>query len=310
MAEASSRELYEPVFVGREEILSTLWELALKGRNTLLWGEHGMGKSAILERLYRGLREGGEVKVLFVEDSRNLKPILMSLAQQLHAYGLFSHPHLSDGAVRGMTWRKLLPKVRGLGVPDLARAVIASMQGRRCLVLLDQLERLLPTGEAWLNQVVNVATVIVATADAQARSLRGFLQRIPAKVEVPPLSREETYRMIEACCAIVPVAVQDPEHYRRTLYHASGGNPKRVKDMLADHSLERRLDRQGIRELDLEVTAKYFATSWGLFGLMVLFGAVRYIGRGIGDRDSFIIGAVMMLVMMLVGYFVRRANRS
>lgn len=310
MALISSRESFEPVFVGREELLAELWELALKGRHTLVFGEKGVGKSALLERLYRGLKEGGEVKVLFVEDARNLKPMLISLAQQLHEYRLFQHPYLSDAAVKGMTWRKLLPKVRSLTIPDLARAVITSLQGQGCLLLLDHLEKLLPTAEAWLNQLLNVATLIVATSDPQAKSLKAFLQRIPAKVEVPPLTREETSRMIEQCLALVPIAVQDPDHYRRGIYHASGGNPKVVKDLLADHSLEKKIDRRGIRELDLDAKAQYVATSWAFLVLIVLFGAVRYIGRGIGDRDSFILGAVMMLVMILVGIFVRRANRT
>lgn len=313
MPEAATRERYEPVFVGREEILSELWELALKGRHALVYGERGVGKSAILERLYRGLREGGEVRVVFVPDSRNLKPTLLTIAEQLHAYGLLRHPHLSAVAVKGMTWRKLLPKIRGLGVPELARAVIASMQGQGCLVLLDQLERLLPTAEAWLNQVVNVATVVIAATGPQEKSLRAFLQRIPAKVEVPPLTREEAYRMIEACMRLVPVAVQDPEHYRRVLYHASGGNPKAVKDLLADHSLERRIDRQGLREMEVAAGSahvKFFATSWMVFLAAIAFTAMRYIGRGMGDRDSYIIGAVMMLVMLLLGIFVRRANRG
>lgn len=308
-AVSSTRETFEPVFIGQADLLATLWELALKGRHTLITGEKGIGKSVLMARLYRGLKEGGEVRVLLVEESRNLRPMMLALGEQLHEYRLFRHPYLSDAATARMTWRTLLPKVRGLAATDLARAVVTSLQGQRCLILLDHLDRLVPTTEGWFHQLINVATLVVVTSDPQAKSVKAFLERIPARVEVPALTREETYRLIDACLTLVPIAVQDPEHYRRSLYHASGGNPKIVKDLLADHSLEKRIDRQGIRELGLGTQARYVATSWAFLLLIVLFGTLRYAARGVGDRDNFIIGAVMMLIMILVGVFVRKANR-
>lgn len=306
---SSTRETFEPIFLGRADLLATLWGLALKGRHTLITGAKGIGKSALMERLYRGLKEGGEVRVLLVEESRNLRPMMLALAEQLHEHRLFRHPYLADTATSRMTWRTLLPKARGLAAADLARAVITSLQGQRCLLLLDHLDRLVPTTEGWFHQLINVATLIVATSDPQAKSLKSFLERIPARVEVPALTREETYQLIDACLTLVPIAAQDPEHYRRSIYHASGGNPKAVKDILADHSLEKRIDRQGIRELDLGTQARYVATSWAFLLLFVVFGALRYAARGIGDRDNFIIGAVMMLIMIVVGAFARKANR-
>ncbi len=87
------------------------------------------------------------------------------------------------------------------------------------------------------------------------------------------------------------------------------GNPRAIKDLLADHSLEKYIDAKMIPGMSSDQGVQYFAISWLVYGGALLFSVYRYVGRGLGDRDAYIIGAVGMILFFFLGVFVRKANR-
>ena len=58
-----------------------------------------------------------------------------------------------------------------------------------------------------------------------------------------------------------------------------------------------------------EQGVRYFAVSWVVLAGALLFSIHRYVGRGLGDRDAYIIGAVGMVVFIFLSMLVRKANR-
>jgi len=298
------------VAVGRKEELAQLWELALKGRHALVCGPDGIGKSTLLELLHEGLRAMGDLPVFRIEDTRQFKAALVELAGQLHESRLFLHPKLTSQVTASLSWEKLQPKVKALTVKELAEALVLSLSGRRAVLVWDHFEKTTPTELAWLHQFLNSATVVVATADPANPKLKPLLDRIPARIELGPLPEAECRELVDRCMEIAPFAVSNPEWYRREIWRKSRGVPRAVKDLLADHSLEKVIDSRFIRSIQNEQGAKYFPISWFLLAGTILFSIYRYVGRGLGDRDAYIIGAVGMVTFLFLTLLVRKANRG
>ena len=58
-----------------------------------------------------------------------------------------------------------------------------------------------------------------------------------------------------------------------------------------------------------EQSTKYFPISWAVYFCALGFSAHRYMGRGLGDRDAYIIGAIGMLLFLFLGMIVRKGNK-
>jgi hypothetical protein len=236
---AGARERYQPIIVGRTRELAELWELASKGRHVVVTGEPGIGKSVLLQMLLEGLSERGDLNVFRVSEIRPFKNALVELAEPLHAKRIFLHPRLSAAVVRALPWEKLAPKVRALTVKVLAEALVLSLKGRQAILICDQFDRATPTELAWFHQFFDVATIILATSDPANSKLKPILDRVPAKVELKEFSQAESEELIDRCFEAAPFAVSDIGWYRREIWRKSQGNPRAIKDLLADHSLEK-----------------------------------------------------------------------
>ncbi len=304
-----ARERYQPVIVGRTRELAELWELVTKGRHVLVTGAPGIGKTVLLEMLSAGLGKQGDMHLFRLSDARQFKNSLVELAEQMHARGVLVHPRLSTSVVRSLPWEKLAPKVRALTVKDLAEGLVLGLKGQRAVLIWDQFDRATPTEVSWLHQFLNVATVVLATSDSSVVRVKPILDRVPAKVELKELSQAESEELIDRCLEAAPFAVSDIAWYRREIWRKSQGNPRAIKDLLADHSLEKYIDSQAIRAMASEQGVRYFAVSWVVLAGVLLFSIHRYVGRGLGDRDAYIIGAVGMVVFIFLSMLVRKANR-
>jgi energy-coupling factor transporter ATP-binding protein EcfA2 len=306
----SSRERYQSVTVGRQEELAQLWELALKGRHVIVTGSSGIGKSTLLLTFFESLRAQKDVLIFRIADARQFKNALVELAEQLHNQQSYRHPRLSPNIIRSMPWETLAAKTRALTIKALAESLILSLAGQNAIVIWDQFYKATPTELSWLHQFLNSATLIVGTSDPTSSKLKLVLDRIPARIEMKELTQQESYDLIDRCFQIAPFAVSDLLWYRREIWRKTRGNPRAIKDLLADHSLEKYIDSQIIRVINSEQGVQYFAISWGVLILTLLFSIYRYVGRGLGDRDAYIVGAVGMVVFLFLSLLVRRANKT
>ncbi len=93
-------------FVGREEVLDTIKRHLLKGQHVCLYGDRGIGKTAIVEETVRWLREEKPgLRFIHVADEMTFKNLLVSLARGLHELGLFRHPLIGPDEIADLEWR-------------------------------------------------------------------------------------------------------------------------------------------------------------------------------------------------------------
>src|SRR5713101_4908801 len=111
-------------FVGREEILATIKHHLLQRQHVCLYGDQGIGKTAILEEVVRWLREKKpELRFLHVIYDTPFKNFLFVLAHGLHKLGLFKHPFIGDDEMATLKWRQIAKRTRTLAAHKLSMAV-------------------------------------------------------------------------------------------------------------------------------------------------------------------------------------------
>jgi hypothetical protein len=293
-------------FVGRSEILDTIKRHLLKGQHVCLNGDRGIGKTAIIEEVIRWLREENPgLRFIHVADEMTFKNLLVSLARGLHELGIFRHPLIGPDEIADLEWRQISKRTRALTLHELGSAVVTSLRGEGVLLILDSVNRVKPTDQAWLEDIVRNAVCLLATRDKNEKNLKPLLARFEM-VEVPPLSRREAQAMIDALTAERPVPSVDPKHYSKSVYDASRGYPNAIKDLIWKGSLEKYVDKDHIRSLAHDAGVRGFSIAPGILILVAVFAVWRYVARGVGDQDGLIIGGIGSALFSVIWLFLRR----
>jgi energy-coupling factor transporter ATP-binding protein EcfA2 len=303
---SASTQAPSAVFVGREDILDTVKRHVLKGQHVCLTGDRGIGKTAIIEKIVRFLREEKPgLRFIHVADEMTFKNLLVSLARGLHELGLFRHPLIGPDEIADLEWRQISKRTRALTLHELGSAVVTSLRGEGVLLILDSVNRVKPTDQAWLEEIVRNAVCVLATRDKDDKNLKPLLARFEV-LDVPPLSRREAQALIDALTAEHPVPSVDPTHYGKAVYDASRGYPNAIKDLIWKGSLEKYVDKDHIRSLAHDAGVRGFSIAPGILILVAGFAIWRYVARGVGDQDGLIIGGIGTAVFSVMWLFLRR----
>jgi energy-coupling factor transporter ATP-binding protein EcfA2 len=293
-------------FVGRGEILATVKTHLLKGQHVCIFGDRGIGKTAIVEEMARWLREEKPgLRVVHIADEMTFKNLLVQLAKELHELGLFRHPLIPPEEMERLGWTQISKRTRALTLHELGSAVVTSLRGEGVLLIIDSLNKVKPTDQAWLQDIVKNAVCLVATRDKDEKNLKPLLARFEL-VKVPPLSRAEAHAMMDALLVEHPVPSTDPKHYRKAVWDASKGYPNAIRDLIWKGSLEKYVDKEHIRGLAHDAGVKGFSIAPGILILVAAFSIWRYVARGVGDQDGIIIGGIGSALFGVIWLFLRR----
>ena len=303
---ASSTVGAPSVFVGREDIVDDIKRHLLKGQHVCLVGDRGIGKTAIIEEVVRWLHEEKPgLRFIHVADEMTFKNLLVSLARDLHDLGLFRHPLIGPDEIADLEWRQISKRTRALTLYELGSAVVTSLRGEGVLLILDSVNRVKPTDQSWMNDIIRNAVCLLATRDKTEKNLKPLLARFEL-IEVPPLSRREAQAMIDALTTERPVPSVDPKHYSKSVYDASRGYPNAIRDLIWKGSLEKYVDKDHIRSLAHDAGVRGFSIAPGVLILVAVFAVWRYVARGVGDQDGLIIGGIGSAVFSVIWLFLRR----
>jgi hypothetical protein len=238
-------------------------------------------------------------------DEMTFKNLLVSLARGLHELGLFRHPLIGPDEIADLEWRQISKRTRALTLHELGSAVVTSLRGEGVLLILDSVNRVKPTDQAWLEEIVKNAVCVLATRDKDEKNLKPLLARFEL-VQVPPLSRREAHALMDALTVEQPVPSVDPRHYQKAVYDASRGYPNAIKDLVWKGSLEKYVDKEHIRGLAHDAGVKGFSIAPAILILVAVFAVWRYVARGVGDQDGLIIGGAGSAIFGIVWLFLRR----
>jgi hypothetical protein len=242
--EIDSPLLRTPLFVARTEILDVVQRHLWADQNVCLYGERGIGKTALMEEIARWLREEKpEVRLLQIVYQTPFTDVLLALVRELHRLGLFAFSSIVDDSVVYEDREDVVERAQALPLEQLHAAVIHSLTRERFLLVLDNVNSVSGTDRPWLDEIITATLCVLATRNPEAEHVKPLLTTF-ALVAVPPLSRQESYALIEALMFDHPILGGDRLRYQAQVHETSGGHPGAIRDVLWE-------DAQALREAEV-----------------------------------------------------------
>ena len=291
-------------FVGREAEARTILSNVTAGRSSLLIGEAGVGKSALLEYLEPVLSEKG--KLIYCTRLAPFGAFLRELFTGLHDLGLVPEQtkSLSDDM-------KLWGKQHATN-EEKARALIELMgKHKGVIVVIDDASGVTQSSRPWLEQMLDTVTVLAAT-DPSALKKAGtkrFWKRFD-EVSIGRLSKDESAELLEHLMARYRINADEPEIYKRRVLELGQGSAFELERLVKYHSSEtlvRTRDLGSYSQQFVERDVRQIAIAPLLLILGVFMVAGRYIARAQDNQDLYVISGILMAFMIVFSPWLRSA---
>jgi hypothetical protein len=283
----------DTAFFGRSEELFQLVRNLQRGRHTLLLGEKGIGKSRLMMEakwIFAGRvrridlspyvlsRRRGKLGLhidphqyneLFVEHSSPLGVCLREMTEKLYYRGDL---RIETGEER-TDWAVVKKRLAGMGTVGLQSAVFEAISGsmKPYLILFDNLDRISPTQQAFLETLLNIAVICAAAVEMKENVVFKKIWASFSKIALDPLPEPVCVELIDYFCDHYPLNISDRGLYRREILKSSNGNPFHMKNMLWHGSREKYVDNEEIRKLRQIDEGHYFN-----MGPIYIFGVAMF----------------------------------
>ena len=290
-------------FVGREAEVRTIVSNVEAGHATLVIGEEGVGKTALLE-VVALLLDGH--RVIFLERVAPFGSFLRELFIGLWDLSLLPEQS-KDVTVDLKAWGKLCPN------NDTKAKYLTDLIGefRDIVLIIDDAAGITPTSRPHLENLVEACTVVASVPPAALKKngTKRFWKRFD-EVRLERLSKSEAKELLELKVERYNVTADEPEVYRRKVLELAQGSPFELERLVKYHSSQsivRTRDLGGYSQSFVERDEKGVA----LAPLLLVFAAVgiamRYVARAQGDLDLYVIGGISIAFFIVVGPFLRKS---
>lgn len=293
---------------GREELLAMFTAEINKGKNVLLSGPVGIGKSAVMRSGLQSLAT--KIPLLITLHDHQAKGQFVEMARQMLALGILSPKELELPAKfhgtpgHEIDWREIKNIVSRMSMRDLTQAIIPAMAraDTRPVIAVDDLTSLTPTQMAFWLAIFDHAQIIGCASEKKAgvRKLWWKMKEIAVK----PLPQDVVRSVIKEYVKTKGVLIESPDLYISHVVKQSGGNPQAIYDMLDESGKEKIIDKRKVREMRHEAGIYYFDFT----PMIMLFGAIivsmRYVGMGTGDKTLYIMGGMGAALFLTFRFFI------
>ena len=298
--------------IGRDDLVDKVVKEARKGRNLLLTGPPGIGKSAVLEAVTTRLVDRYNDINLISIDEQQAKGQFLSLTRGLLELGLVKpsalelDASLDEADPATIQWLKIKRQVNRLSIRDLCAAIIPAIHAHpgRVLIAVDDLTTVTPTMTAFWLAILDGAQII-GCASEKRKNLARLWWKL-AEIPVPPLKPEVARQIAKDYMRQTGTLIEAPGLFLAQVVHQANGNPQALADLLTDSSKERVVDKQKIREMKHGAGHRYFDfTPVMIVALASIVGA-RYLAIGTGDTELYIFAGMLAAVVISLRVFLFR----
>ncbi|HND44253.1 MAG TPA: AAA family ATPase [Cyclobacteriaceae bacterium] len=327
-------------FIGRSDELYTIIKNLQSGIHTLLTGDKGVGKSRLMIEALKVLN--GEVKsiafdvpsqahiqsnderqsnhrgvrinpnahlAIYVKYSSPLSSALKQTAEALFQYKLLRVD--TDEDIYEYEWddvqKKFLKAYSGnLGMQDLIFQSIKA-SSKRIVVVFDNLDRVTPAHQAFLEMILGVATIGAATIllrdDIHLKKVWASFE----KIEISPLSDIASEYLADHLFSQYPIKVIDREFFKRQVLKAASGNPFHIKNYLWQGSCRKYIAESDVRNIQ-EIDANKFINLGPVYVFVLIsFTVIKIFSTGVTEREGYIyftgIGFLAMVIFRVFRNF-------
>ena len=308
--------------VGRQEELHRLQANVDKGVDTLVLGPTGVGKSHLLALLK------GE-QLLRIQALSPVRQGLVELAQALHARGVFSlttrvpslpaagepapvgvpdgEPASGSAAGRapGEDFEAFRKQHTRTPISVWTQMILETVEKNQWVLLVDDLPPLSPSLGRLLDRLGRKFAFIVALTEVKAGSEKYFWRF--ERLALRNLAREETRQLIRQGAA--GLQVPDFQLLETRILQQSAGNPRAIVESLSRLRREPQVTTQVVRDLvHTGARSKTDITPLVILPVILLAG-MRFLARGLGDTEWYIVAGLGTALMMGVQFALYRMRR-
>lgn len=299
-------------FVGREAEARALLSNTVARHASLLIGEAGMGKTALLDYLADALHDIGTP--IFLGRVTPFGTFLRELFEGLWEAGLTenrSSELQGDWKAFGKRYSSNDEKARALC--DRLRELGSQPRAKNVILVIDDATGITPTTRPWLELLSEACTVIAAvTPDALARKgSKRFWKRF-SEVKLGPLSKREGQELLAALMTRYRIIADEPEIYQRRVLDLAQGSPFELGRLVKYHSTQALVKTGELLSYGQEFVERD-EKGVVLAPLLLVIGAftmaLRYVARAQGDVDMYILAAIATVLVIVCAPWLRSSLR-
>jgi hypothetical protein len=294
------------VFVGREAEARAILVNTEARRCSLIVGEAGLGKSALLAFLEPALHDLG--KPVLASRVQPFGTFLREAFEGLWALGL-TPKRSHDLAADLKAWGKRCPS----NDQKAAELLDVIRQHDDIILVIDDASGVTPTSRPWLEHLTEACTVIAAVSPEYLRKggTKRFWKRFE-EVRLEPLSKREASELLERLMQRYRVNADEPEVYRRRVLELAQGVPFELERLVKYHSAEALVKTKDILShgqafVERDEKGVSLAPLLLVAGAMAIAG--RYIARAQGDLDLYVLAGIGIGLMVVFGPWLRHTLR-
>jgi hypothetical protein len=287
--EFDTTPLNDPLLLGREEEIRQCATNLRLGRHTLVMGERGIGKTAVIVRALSILEKesGPGASTVTVRYATPLGECLKEIARQLWLRKVLLVPPSLVGAGEWEVFRKWFTGRGSVGQQTVLCESMSAAPGAY-RVIFRTLDRISPAHQSFLESLLLVAVVCAEVVRPRDSFHFKRIWSSFTRIELKALPEDLCRQMISLLIDRHAIHVADRELYIREVLKSANGNPFQIRNILWHGSRQRHLNQGEIRSLRRSEEGDYFN-----MGPIYIFGAsvftlFKIFSLGMDNREFYI----------------------
>ena len=304
-------------FVGRDLELEQAVTALKSGASIVVKGRAGIGKSAFLRQVFN--RISAEKPCIWVPD-KNLKAMTFEIAEQVHKQVSLNVPeryipqrHRSQAYQTGeVSWVVIKRTVSRAPSMDVMQIVFDSLRGKGVIVFIDSLE--VPPSQAEIFQELgDVAQLAAGLSDENRRiRIQKLLWKFQQTIDLAPLRKDQVRLLTESWLGEKEIYFSSNSvraSFIRAIEQDSGGIPAAIEGMLSAATNDGEVTRSSVRSYRHEAGTRYFDMMPLLIISALGFMAMRYVSRGMGAVELYVLSGVATVLFYGLTYMLRKLGK-
>ena len=276
-----------------------------------------MGKSAFLRQVYQHL--SSEKPCIWVPD-KNLKAMTFEIAEQVHKQVSLKVPeryipqrYRAHAYQTGqVSWEIIKRTVSRAPSIDVMQLVFESLRGKGVIVFIDSLE-VPPSQAEMFQELADVAQLAAGLSDENRRiRIQKLLWKFQQTIELKPLRKDQVRLLAETWLNNKDIYFSSNnvrESFIRAVVQDSGGVPTAIEGMLTAATNDGEVTRASVRSYRHEAGTRYFDMMPVIVIGALGFMAMRYVSRGIGVVELYVLSGVATVLFYGLTYMLRKLGK-
>ncbi len=219
-------------FIDRDREIEIIRDHIRQGKSLHLYGPEGVGKSALIEHVYRTWDEIGTLRIpIYCKDSETLERILDTIARSL----LLQGKKLLDIDYESRTEKLILQPDDVSTVPrrNLRNMVFPHIKRGKFCITLDHLENVTSRTNSFLKALYGSTMIITVSRGDLVDSIAGAAESLNVtKLPMGNLDKESAINLMERL--LFKTGISDSRRLFEDAYAATRGNPLQIERMFAE----------------------------------------------------------------------------